>query len=99
MTLIKREEDNKKKDRDIEEVYPPGLPRRSASAIHLRPKPDHRPSEWIGTCSMARLSREKEGWIVKVPPSSLQKKTKKREKDFVTQSLLDKNETMLNIEK
>lgn len=44
-------------DEDEEEVHPPGLPRRPASEIHLRPKPDHRLSDWTGVCSTLRSFR------------------------------------------
>lgn len=38
-------------------VHPPGLPRRPASEIHLRPKPDHRLSAWTGVWSTLRSFR------------------------------------------
>lgn len=57
MSLNKREEELSQRDEDEEEVDSPGLPRRPASAINLRPKPDHRRSERAGICSMPRLSR------------------------------------------
>lgn len=49
--------------RTEEEVHPPGLPRRPASEIHLRPKPDHRLSDGTGVCSAAALvpTREEGG--------------------------------------